>query len=131
MELILKRNIYSAVSTIGELYFLENNKLKLLCNTLENSVKPIDEKPCIPIGKYNIKITYSPHFKVEMPELIDVPNYTGVRIHIGNSQKDTAGCILVGEYQSSKPDWISNSTYHYVELINLLKKYNDHSILII
>lgn len=42
-------------------------------------------------------ITYSPKFKDWLPLLLGVLNFSGIRIHAGNTVKDTQGCILVGE----------------------------------
>ena len=76
------------------------------CDTLEPPVREmktksrggITQKPfAIPEGRYPVVITYSPKFKKWLPLLLNVPQFSGIRIHAGNTPRDTAACILVGE----------------------------------
>lgn len=55
-------------------------------------------KTAIPFGRYEIKRTYSPKFKKTLPELLNVPGFTGIRVHPGNTIEDTLGCLLPGTY---------------------------------
>ena len=57
------------------------------------SLKPF----AIPEGRYAVVISYSPKFKQWLPILLGVPMFKGIRIHAGNTAKDTTGCILLGE----------------------------------
>ena len=63
-----------------------------ICYTLENAAK------AIPAGLYYIENSVSPKFKRELPLLYnaDVPAKRGVRIHVGNSYKESSACVLVG-----------------------------------
>lgn len=92
-----------------------------LCNTMEDQVREIPGQPvekwkirgetAIPRGRYRVRLSMSPRFKRVLPELLDVPGFTGIRIHRGNTAKDTEGCILVGMPDGDDKDsWLGNST---------------------
>lgn len=53
--------------------------------------------PAIPLGTYNVEITFSPHFNRLMPLVDDVPGRTDIRIHPLNEPAETEGCLGVGE----------------------------------
>lgn len=122
MELKLNRIFLGSSATIGEL--LVNDKH--LCDTLEDRVRPEGEKvygkTAIPEGMYEVKLTHSPRFKKILPEILNVPNFSGIRIHTGNSSKDTEGCILVGTWDGEKEDWVGNSRIAFDELMSLLEE---------
>jgi hypothetical protein len=122
MELKLNRIFLGSSATIGEL--LVNDKY--LCDTLEDRVRPEGEKvygkTAIPEGTYEVKLTHSPRFKKILPEILNVPNFSGIRIHTGNSSKDTEGCILVGTWDGEKEDWVGNSRIAFDELTSLLEE---------
>ena len=105
MQLKLIRNVFTDNSTIGEL----SVDGVFECFTLEDVVRPVKIKgeTAIPAGTYEIEINMSPHFKKLLPELLDVPNFEGVRIHSGNKPEDTEGCILVG--QTKGKDFVFSS----------------------
>lgn len=122
MELKLNRIFLGSSATIGEL--LVNDKY--LCDTLEDRVRPEGEKvygeTAIPEGMYEVKLTHSPRFKKILPEILNVPNFSGIRIHTGNSSKDTEGCILVGTWDGEKEGWVGNSRIAFDELMSLLEE---------
>lgn len=82
------------------------------CWTLEDAVREvpgqavglwkIPGKTAIPAGGYRVELTMSARFKRLLPLLFDVPGYSGVRIHAGNTAADTEGCLLVGEERFAK-----------------------------
>ena len=97
MKKVIKviRNIFNDKCTIGNLYIED----KLFCWTLEDVVREkgikIQGKTAIPENIYKLNISYSNRFKRDMIEILNVNNFTGVRIHGGNTAEDTEGCILV------------------------------------
>ena len=74
------------------------------CDTLEPTWRDYKHgaykmKGCsaIPEGRYPLVVTWSPKFEQWLPLLLNVPKFSGIRIHAGNTPADTEGCILVGE----------------------------------
>ena len=61
----------------------------------------------IPSGKYEVCITMSSRFRCPLPLLVNVPGYEGVRIHAGNTARDTHGCLLPGK--NDRVGQVSNS----------------------
>lgn len=95
--MVLKRAYKGPKYTIGHLY-LDG---QYFCDTIEDVVRPAGVKvageTAIPAGKYEVLITWSPRFRRMLPLLVNVPMFNGVRIHSGNTEKDSEGCIIVGE----------------------------------
>lgn len=94
MRLLLQRGISTERSTPGVL-FVDGRRE---CFTLEDVVRPekIKGRTAIPAGTYEVIINWSARFKRMLPLLLNVPGFEGVRIHPGNTDADTEGCILVG-----------------------------------
>ena len=95
MKVEVKRIFKGSEYTIGHLYI----DGAYFCDTLEDTVRTgakIAGKTAIPAGTYKVKKTMSPRFNTLLPEILNVPNFTGVRIHSGNTAKDTDGCLLLG-----------------------------------
>lgn len=101
MELTLKRDILADGYTLG----LLSVDGKHYCYTVEDMVREgvkIPGKTAIPYGRYKVIVNMSNRFKKLMPLLIDVPGFSGVRIHSGNTAEDTEGCIIVGKVRTEK-----------------------------
>ena len=121
MKLILKRIAKRKNYTIGKLFLSPSGEQEgaYLCDTLEppciemKTDRPVEEvlnnkallksiKPCaIPEGEYRVSMTYSPKYKQQLPLITGDIRFNslwqGIRIHAGNTAKDTQGCILVGK----------------------------------
>ena len=96
MEMKLTRDLCGESCTEGTLTI----DGEFVCWTLEDVVRGAGEKipgdTAIPDGRYKVVVTHSPRFNKELPLLLNVPHFEGIRIHSGNTAKDTEGCILVG-----------------------------------
>ena len=117
MKIEVKRLHKTSNSTIGELTI----DGKFECYTLEDIERDIKIKceTAIPKGTYKVIINQSNRFKKLMPLVLNVPNFEGIRIHPGNSNHDTEGCILVGQTRSK--DYISKSRKAYEILFAKMK----------
>ena len=96
LEITVYRQSFYPTATAGQLFVDDVYQ----CDTLEDKVRPDGEKipgqTAIPYGRYRVVMDYSNRFKKVMPHILDVPMFVGVRIHSGNTDKDTEGCLLVG-----------------------------------
>ena len=99
MELQLKRIAKRETYTIGKLS-IDGQRY---CDTCEDRVRDLPREPkvpgetAIPPGRYRVIVNYSSKFRRKLPRLLNVPYFEGILIHRGNTAKDSAGCILVGE----------------------------------
>ena len=107
MRLTLVRRWNKKDYCIGDLYI----NGKWFCNVLEDRDRGLDDsmteedilkekkygETAIPTGIYTVLLTYSPKYKKVMPLINNVKGYSGIRIHSGNTAKDTLGCLLVGK----------------------------------
>lgn len=92
------------------------------CHTLEDVVRAqkIAGETAIPAGVYAVEITASPKFGRRLPLLLNVPNYSGVRIHAGNQSRDTEGCILPGRGRNG--DALTQSMLAFSELFRKIER---------
>ena len=126
MKINIKRLYKTENSTIGELTI----DGVFECYTLEDKerIEKIKGETAISKGTYKIIINESTRFKRLLPLLLNVPNFEGVRIHSGNSNHDTEGCILVGKTRSI--DYISQSRKAFDSLFEKMQKAKDITITI-
>ncbi|NDW09931.1 DUF5675 family protein [Dysgonomonas sp. 520] len=111
MELLLKRKFKGETYTIGDLYV----DGVFFCNTIEDKVRNLPftcpntskwqsckckekvyAQTAISAGIYKITLEKSQKFKRTLPLLHNVPHFLGILIHAGNTERDSAGCIIVG-----------------------------------
>lgn len=85
---------------------------------LESGGEKIPGKTAIPRGRYRVIISFSNRFQRMMPEVLDVPQFTGVRIHGGNTVKDTEGCPLLGAELT--PDGVRNCSAVNTHLMHMI-----------
>ncbi|MDR1338732.1 MAG: DUF5675 family protein [Prevotellaceae bacterium] len=107
MKLTLQRRFRGEDYTIGSLYV----NGEYFCDTLEDTDRGLSQsmsldeikrikilhETAIPTGEYKVIVNLSPAKKRMLPRLLDVPGFSGILIHRGNTKRDTSGCILVGE----------------------------------
>lgn len=148
LNLTLKRIAKRPTYTIGRLYV----DGKYFCDTLEdtdrglrqslpecvNKAKKVKGKTAIPTGRYRVtldvksqkysNVAFYNFCNGYVPRLLNVPAYDGVLIHVGNSERDTEGCILVGENKAVGK--VLNSRETFLRLYDVLNKNKNKYIYI-
>ena len=131
MEVLIDRAWKKDGYTISRLYV--NGEL-FGCNALEDTDRGLRQdmhleeikkkkaygQTAIPRGSYECVYTYSNRFKKMLPLLLNVKGFEGIRIHSGNSAKDTEGCILVG--LNLKKGMVLNSREWTNKLVSKMKE---------
>jgi hypothetical protein len=72
--------------------------------------RKVAAETAIPVGEYVVRRTWSPKYGRLMMLLEDVPEFAGIRIHAGNDDDDTAGCLLPGLLRDVRAGRVSSST---------------------
>lgn len=133
MKIKVERFFDNGHETLGRLYV--NGQFR--CFTLEDTfrAKKVKHETRIPAGTYEVRLRkfggfhsqYSGRFPTihkGMLELVNVPGYDGILIHIGNHKDDTSGCLLTGvSYQienKTKRATLQNSTAAYIMLYPII-----------
>ncbi|WP_289731535.1 DUF5675 family protein [uncultured Alistipes sp.] len=112
MKLLLRRKYKAENYTIGDL----SVDGRFFCHTIEDTVRELPARcpdtsagrscrcrekvyarTAIPAGTYKVTMQYSPRFRRVLPYLHDVLHFLGILIHSGNTEEDSAGCIIVGK----------------------------------
>lgn len=128
MILEVRRRIKGDTYTISDLFIND----VIFCQMLEDQDRglmfqmPLEEikkikvwgKTAIPTGVYEMVFNYSDKFKRELPLLLDVPGYAGIRIHEGNFSENTDGCLLPGKEGKRM---VTNSVATLKKLLPILK----------
>ena len=133
MKIQLIRKYRKTDYTIGQL-FINNQYFSDTLEDIDRGLKDsmsLEEirrikvfgSTCIPYGTYKVSITYSPKFKKKLPLINNVKGFEGIRVHSGNTNYDTQGCVLLG-FNKIKGKVI-NSKDTVDKFINLVQKAID------
>lgn len=104
MNLRLVRDVFGKTWTLGILS-VDGRSFGFVCEDKDRELDAADPKSlaakvrgetAIPVGRYRVLKTWSPRYQRDVMELQGVPGYAGVRIHVGNDDGDTRGCLLPG-----------------------------------
>lgn len=139
LHLLLTRSFRKPTYTIGRIY--ANGQF--ICNSMEDVDRHIFQgqpladllkikikgETAIPTGTYRLRVTESPKFKRELIEVVDVPGFTGIRIHALNTAEQSEGCIGPGlntekgrvtesrKYEKILTDMVKKETEAYITII--------------
>lgn len=100
--------------------------------TLEDKVREVIGKPvsewkikgetAIPQGRYKLSIVWSPKHGYMVPLVNDVPGFSAIEIHPGNTDRDTEGCLLLGLIHQPGKDFVGASNAAWDNFMPKLEK---------
>jgi len=141
MDFELLRFSSGVDSTVGAFYSVDGSARKFLAFSLEDEHRDVKVKSetRIPAGKYRLKqrseitpLTQKYRMRYDWfdrhVELVDVPNFTSVYIHIGNTDDSSAGCILIGDsainnqVKGQESGFIGHSTQAFKRIYGIINK---------
>ena len=139
MEIVVVRFHKKEKYTIGKMYINGT----YFCDTLEDTDRGLTQemnldiidktkvygKTAIPTGRYRVELTKSKKFGRVLPLLYNVKGFEGIRIHRGNTDEDTLGCILVG--QNKAVGKVINSAMTEQNLMDRLKEVEQNEFIYI
>lgn len=130
MNILVDRIVSNHDVTISRVYIND----RFFCHGLEDEYRrfKVPGETRIPAGCYDLKLrreggfhnryrTLFPQMHKGMIEIARVPDFRWVLIHVGNYERDTAGCLLLGRADfNAWAVWQSRATYKrfYTEVLD-------------
>lgn len=119
IELSLNREVFNPAFTLGRL-MVGGLQFGYTCEDVDRELEVYPERKihgqsAIPRGRYRLTTSASQRFGKIMPILLDIPGFSGVRIHGGNTAADTEGCPLLGRVRTH--NGVANCAERVAELI--------------
>ena len=136
LTVVLNRKWFTISATFGELAIYDGGEKIFECATCEDTVRgngdpatvsqwKIKGSSAIPYGTYPLRFTYSPKYGENVWEVCNVPGFKGIRIHAGNTEKDTEGCLLLGEHINGCYNGLANSRAAIRKFNAVMERYNN------
>jgi len=99
--LFVNRFSFKETETLSRVYLVEDDgSVSFEGFAVEDKVRApgvkVQDETAIPAGSYKMRISKSPKFGRLLPEILDVPGFSGIRIHKGNTAADSSGCLIIG-----------------------------------
>lgn len=99
--LFVNRFLFKETETLSRVTLVEDDgSVSFEGFAVEDKVRApgvkVQDETAIPAGSYKMKISKSPKFGRLLPEILDVPGFSGIRIHKGNTAADSSGCLIIG-----------------------------------
>ncbi|MGM9777821.1 MAG: DUF5675 family protein [Prevotella sp.] len=128
MKIVIKRDVKGNTYTAGKMYVDGRH----FADTLEpraidwSKEQKTPGKTAIPEGTFKLEMRYSTRFKTQMPFVLNVPHFDGIMLHVGNSVRDSRGCILVGT--RTFPSVLTHSRKAVNRLILMMEEHKGESV---